>query len=189
MAAARRYWEHLIRDEIDFERHVDLRPFSPVKHGWVAQAVGGPHSSIQRYLRQAKTLEFTMFTPTYRVLRRHQKRSPPIARRALQVLKRTSLGPSTAPPPGTACPRRLVGLRRRHRRLCTPTAAPASPGTSICAAWRRAVGWPGPGWRCRPHAAPCGRQSSHGHPTPPPPRQTCRCQRPPRRRPPRAGPA
>ena len=62
----RRHWEHLIRDEIDFERQVDTRHFNPVKHGWVAQAVDWPHSSIHRYLRQARTLEFTMFTPTYR---------------------------------------------------------------------------------------------------------------------------
>ena len=48
----RRYWEHLIRDEIDFERQVDTTHFNPVKHGWLAQAVDWPHSSIHRYLRQ-----------------------------------------------------------------------------------------------------------------------------------------
>jgi len=48
----RRYWEHLIRDEIDFERHVDYIHFNPVKHGWVAHAMDWPHSSIHRYLRQ-----------------------------------------------------------------------------------------------------------------------------------------
>ena len=66
MAVARRYWEHLIRDDVDFERQVDLRAFNPVKHGWVARAAGRPNSSIHRYLRRAKTLEFTVFTPTYR---------------------------------------------------------------------------------------------------------------------------
>ncbi len=31
----RRYWEHVIRDEDDFERHVDYIHCNPVKHGWV----------------------------------------------------------------------------------------------------------------------------------------------------------
>ena len=31
----RRYWEHLIRDEQDFERHADYVHWNPVKHGWV----------------------------------------------------------------------------------------------------------------------------------------------------------
>ena len=48
----RRYWEHLIRDELDFERHVDYIHFNPVKHGWVAQASDWPYSSIHRYIRQ-----------------------------------------------------------------------------------------------------------------------------------------
>ncbi|MBL8527362.1 MAG: transposase [Burkholderiales bacterium] len=34
----RRYWEHLIRDERDFARHVDYIHFNPVKHGLVARA-------------------------------------------------------------------------------------------------------------------------------------------------------
>jgi REP-associated tyrosine transposase len=33
----RRYWEHTIRDERDFERHVDYIHFNPVKHGLVAR--------------------------------------------------------------------------------------------------------------------------------------------------------
>src|SRR5882757_3524421 len=31
----RRYWEHAIRDDADFERHVDYIHFNPVKHGHV----------------------------------------------------------------------------------------------------------------------------------------------------------
>jgi putative transposase len=31
-----RYWEHLIRDETDFERHVDYIHYKPVKHGFVS---------------------------------------------------------------------------------------------------------------------------------------------------------
>ncbi len=31
----RRFWEHLIRDETDFRRHIDYIHWNPVKHGWV----------------------------------------------------------------------------------------------------------------------------------------------------------
>ncbi|MGR9053046.1 MAG: REP-associated tyrosine transposase [Gammaproteobacteria bacterium] len=31
----RRFWEHRIRDEHDFTRHVDYVHFNPVKHGYV----------------------------------------------------------------------------------------------------------------------------------------------------------
>ncbi len=47
----RRFWEHLIRDERDFERHVDYIHFNPVKHGLASRAVDWPHSSIHRYIR------------------------------------------------------------------------------------------------------------------------------------------
>jgi putative transposase len=47
----RRFWEHTIRDDGDFERHVDYIHFNPVKHGLVAQAGMWPHSSFHRYVR------------------------------------------------------------------------------------------------------------------------------------------
>ena len=31
----RRYWEHLIRDERDLNRHIDYIHYNPVKHGYV----------------------------------------------------------------------------------------------------------------------------------------------------------
>jgi putative transposase len=31
----RRFWEHAIRDDTDFERYVDYIHFNPVKHGYV----------------------------------------------------------------------------------------------------------------------------------------------------------
>lgn len=46
----RRYWEHLIRDENDFARHVDYIHHNPVKHGYVKSAVDWPYSSIHRYI-------------------------------------------------------------------------------------------------------------------------------------------
>jgi putative transposase len=47
----RRYWEHLIRDETDFSRHVDYIHINPVKHGLVARVVDWPHSSFHRHVR------------------------------------------------------------------------------------------------------------------------------------------
>ena len=48
----RRYWEHAIRDEKDFERHVDYIHYNPVKHGFVTRVVDWPHSSFHRYVEQ-----------------------------------------------------------------------------------------------------------------------------------------
>jgi putative transposase len=49
----RRFWEHLIRDENDLQRHMDYVHINPVKHGYVARASEWPYSSIHRYIRQA----------------------------------------------------------------------------------------------------------------------------------------
>lgn len=46
----RRYWEHLIRDEEDFVRHVDYIHYNPVKHGYVQRPLDWPQSSIHRYI-------------------------------------------------------------------------------------------------------------------------------------------
>lgn len=46
-----RYWEHLIRDEDDYQRHVDYIHFNPVKHGHVNRAADWAHSSIHRYIK------------------------------------------------------------------------------------------------------------------------------------------
>lgn len=45
----RRYWEHLVRDEADFARHVDYIHFNPVKHGWARRASDWPYSSFHRF--------------------------------------------------------------------------------------------------------------------------------------------
>jgi putative transposase len=47
----RRFWEHTIRDDRDFEHHVDYIHFNPVKHGLVPRVVDWPHSSFHRYVR------------------------------------------------------------------------------------------------------------------------------------------
>ena len=50
----RRYWEHQVRDDNDFARHVDYIHFNPVKHGLVQRAAEWPHSSFHRYVREGK---------------------------------------------------------------------------------------------------------------------------------------
>ena len=50
----RRFYEHQIRDEEDFARHVDYIHFNPVKHGWVLRARDWPYSSLHRYVREQK---------------------------------------------------------------------------------------------------------------------------------------
>jgi len=47
----RRYWEHTLRDEEDFRRHVDYIHYNPVKHGYVARPSQWPHSTIHRYIQ------------------------------------------------------------------------------------------------------------------------------------------
>jgi putative transposase len=47
----RRFWEHQIRDEDDFARHVDYVHWNPVKHGHVEQVTAWPYSSFHRYVR------------------------------------------------------------------------------------------------------------------------------------------
>lgn len=44
-----RYWEHMIRDERDYRRHVDYIHWNPVKHGYVTRAGDWPYSTFHRY--------------------------------------------------------------------------------------------------------------------------------------------
>ncbi len=45
-----RYWEHMLRDERDFERHVDYIHYNPVKHGYASSPMEWQHSSFGRYV-------------------------------------------------------------------------------------------------------------------------------------------
>jgi putative transposase len=47
----RRYWEHTLRDERDFSRHVDYIHFNPVKHQHVGRVKDWKHSSFHRMVR------------------------------------------------------------------------------------------------------------------------------------------
>jgi putative transposase len=48
----RRFWEHTVRSDDDFARHVDYIHFNPVKHGLVSRVFDWPYSSFHRYVRQ-----------------------------------------------------------------------------------------------------------------------------------------
>jgi putative transposase len=44
----RHFWEHLIRDELDFQRHVDYVHVNPLKHGLVKRVSDWPYSTFHR---------------------------------------------------------------------------------------------------------------------------------------------
>ncbi|WP_292929813.1 transposase [Nitrosomonas sp.] len=48
----RRFWEHLLRDQIDFNRHVDYIHWNPVKHVWAKRVSDWPYSGFHRYVEQ-----------------------------------------------------------------------------------------------------------------------------------------
>ena len=45
-----RFWEHTVRDETDFARHVDYLHYNPVKHGWVERVRDWPYSTFHRFV-------------------------------------------------------------------------------------------------------------------------------------------
>jgi REP-associated tyrosine transposase len=47
----RRFWEHRIRDERDFERHVEYIHWNPVKHGHARAVADWPYSSFHKFVR------------------------------------------------------------------------------------------------------------------------------------------
>ena len=46
-----RYWEHMLRDETDYRRHIEYIHFNPVKHGYVKAPMDWPYSSFRRYVK------------------------------------------------------------------------------------------------------------------------------------------
>ena len=48
----RRFWEHLIRNDEDYRKHIDYIHYNPVKHGYTNRASDWPFSSIHRYIRE-----------------------------------------------------------------------------------------------------------------------------------------
>ena len=47
-----RYWDHLIRDERDWRRHMDYIHYNPVKHGYVQSVSEWPYSSFAYCVRK-----------------------------------------------------------------------------------------------------------------------------------------
>ncbi|MDR3416483.1 MAG: transposase [Nevskia sp.] len=47
-----RYWEHVIRDDEDYARHVDYIHWNPAKHGYVERVADWEWSTFHRYVRQ-----------------------------------------------------------------------------------------------------------------------------------------
>ncbi len=48
----RRYWEHLIRDEADFQAHMDYVHINPLKHGLVTRVSDWPYSTFHRLVER-----------------------------------------------------------------------------------------------------------------------------------------
>ncbi|MEW5701433.1 MAG: transposase [Candidatus Zixiibacteriota bacterium] len=48
----RRFWEHKIRNEADFEAHFHYIHFNPVKHGLVRRPMEWRHSTFHRYVEE-----------------------------------------------------------------------------------------------------------------------------------------
>ena len=48
----RRFWEHQIRDEEDYQKHMDYLYFNPVKHGLVKHVNDWPYSTFHRYMKK-----------------------------------------------------------------------------------------------------------------------------------------
>lgn len=46
-----RYWEHMVRDDADYPRHVEYIHFNPVKHGYVKAPMDWPYSSFRLYVK------------------------------------------------------------------------------------------------------------------------------------------
>jgi len=50
----RRYWEHTLRDELDFERHADYIHLNPLKHGHVKSVAEWPYSSFHHFAERGR---------------------------------------------------------------------------------------------------------------------------------------
>lgn len=48
----RRFWEHVIRNDTDLNRHRDYIHWNPVKHGYVKQVKDWPFSTFHRFVKR-----------------------------------------------------------------------------------------------------------------------------------------
>ena len=47
----RRFWEHTVRDEVDYARHFDYLHHNPVKHGLVERVCDWPYSTFHHWVK------------------------------------------------------------------------------------------------------------------------------------------
>lgn len=45
------FWEHKIKNDEDFKKHIDYIHYNPVKHGYVKKVTDWRYSSIHRYIK------------------------------------------------------------------------------------------------------------------------------------------
>lgn len=50
----RRFWEHTVRDQQDFENHVNYIHYNPIKHGLVDKLEDWPYSSFHHFVKTKK---------------------------------------------------------------------------------------------------------------------------------------
>jgi putative transposase len=55
----RRFWEHLIRDDLDLSRHIEYIHYNPVKHGYVNSPKDWQFSSFIKYVQDG------LYTPDW----------------------------------------------------------------------------------------------------------------------------
>jgi len=48
----RRFWEHALRDDIDYENHANYIHYNPVKHRYVRRVRDWPYSTFHRYVEK-----------------------------------------------------------------------------------------------------------------------------------------
>lgn len=59
----RRFWEHTIRDDVDYARHVDYIHYNPVKHGYVQRTFEWPYSTFKQFVRKGFYSPDWAYTP------------------------------------------------------------------------------------------------------------------------------
>ena len=124
----RRYWEHMIRDEWDYSRHIDYCWFNPVKHGLVANVEDRPFSSFHRDNRDnPRPSDLARFRASPRRIRRAPAISRATATREsrvnVRVVARNNAKPHCADKP-SACFFRTScgpGIGAMRYRLLHPT--------------------------------------------------------------------
>ena len=53
----RRFWDHIIRDQADLNRHLDYIHYNPVKHGYVGNPAEYAYSSFRAYVARGSYAE------------------------------------------------------------------------------------------------------------------------------------